>query len=134
MSLTNVWLDTLADGLVRADQVIGVQTHRTPALTGKASRWLLDVVLPGTTGSGQATGWTTGPVHRTLAQTNDNPGEAPPTLIRLLAQLDTTDAAGIITTVIDSTPSAKGGDARVRFRFIPFAASEPGRPYDAEYL
>jgi hypothetical protein len=134
MSLSNVWLDTLADGLVRADQVIGVHTHRTPALSGKASRWLLDVVLPGATGSGQGAGWSIGPVHRTLTQTNDDPRDAPATLTRLLAQLDTTSAAGTITTITEPTPSGNGAGAIVRFRFTPFAASEPGRYYDAEYL
>ena len=36
MSLTSVWLQTLGDGLVRADQVAGIDVHQTPALTGKA--------------------------------------------------------------------------------------------------
>ena len=36
MSMTRVWLQTLADGLVRADQVVGIDIHQTPALTGKA--------------------------------------------------------------------------------------------------
>ena len=45
MSLTNVWLQTWGDGLVRADQVIGVDVHQTPALTGKPAHWLLDIVL-----------------------------------------------------------------------------------------
>ncbi|MGQ0482710.1 MAG: hypothetical protein ACT4O0_17010 [Pseudonocardia sp.] len=134
MSLSNVWLNTLADGLVRADQVIGVHTRPTPALTGKASRWLLDVVLPGSAGSGQATGWTIGPVHRTLAQTSHHPGDAPPKLTRLLARLNSTNAAGVITTITSPNPSTNGGDALVQFRFTPFAASEPGRLDDAEHL
>ncbi|WP_300011754.1 hypothetical protein [Pseudonocardia sp.] len=33
MSLTNVWVQTQADGLVRADQVVGIDAHQTPALS-----------------------------------------------------------------------------------------------------
>jgi len=134
MSLSNVWLDTLADGLLRADQVIGVHAHRTPEFSGKASRWLLDVVLVGATGSGQGAGWSIGPIHRVLAQTNDDPGDAPVTLTRLLAQLDTTSAAGIITVMTEPTPSGNAASATVKFRFTPFTPSEPGRHYDAQYL
>ena len=66
MSLTSVWLQTLGDGLVRADQVVGVDVHQTPALTGKASHWLLDVVLPTPIGSGARGEWDITIVHRTL--------------------------------------------------------------------
>ena len=52
--LSRVWLQTLGDGLVRADQVIGIDVHQTPALTGKPSHWLLDIVLPASTGNGHA--------------------------------------------------------------------------------
>ena len=52
MTLSNVWLETLGDGLIRADTVIGVRAHPTPAIAGKRSRWLLDVALPASTGSG----------------------------------------------------------------------------------
>ena len=72
MSLTNVWLSTLADGLVRIDQVVGADAHRTPSLAGKPARWLLAVVPPG---SGQNSDWTIEPIHRTLAQTHDEPRE-----------------------------------------------------------
>jgi len=54
VGLSNVWLQTAADGLVRADQVTGIEAHQTPALTGKPSRRLLDVVLP--VGSAAASG------------------------------------------------------------------------------
>jgi hypothetical protein len=47
-----VWLDTLGDGLIRADAIIGIRTHPTPVIAGKLSHWLLDVVLAATTGSG----------------------------------------------------------------------------------
>jgi hypothetical protein len=33
MSLGNVWLPTVADGLIRADQVTGIEVHQTPTLT-----------------------------------------------------------------------------------------------------
>jgi hypothetical protein len=143
MSLTNVWVQTMADGVVRADQIVGVTLHRTPSLSGKPSRWLLDVVLPGTAGSGTAEDWVTTPLHRTLAQSGTEPAQAPESLIRLLAQLDATDAAGIVTT--HTTPASSTGpdpgDAGpagpqdpVRFRFVPFASNEPGRHYDPQYL
>jgi len=41
MSLTTVWVQTQGDGLVRADQIIGIDAHQTPALSGKPARWLL---------------------------------------------------------------------------------------------
>lgn len=147
MSLTNVWLETLADGLIRADRIVGVHSHRTPSLAGKPSRWLLDVVLPGATGSGQHESWAIGPVHRTVIQTDQHPGDAPQHLVRLLAQLDSTNAAGIVTTSVDADRAAQesalpGGDGKggalatpvIRFRFTPFRAVEPGRHYDPEYL
>ena len=53
-------------GLVRADQVIGVDVHQTPALTGKPAHWLLDIVLPASTGNGTRGDWTVTALHRTL--------------------------------------------------------------------
>lgn len=147
MTLTNVWLETLADGLIRADLIVGVHSHRTPSLAGKPSRWLLDVVLPGATGSGQHDSWTMGPVHRTVIQIDEHPRDAPQHLVRLLAQLDATNAGGIITTSVATHRAAvespvPGGDGHggasagplVRFRFTPFRAVESGRHYDPEYL
>jgi hypothetical protein len=78
------------DGLVRADQVTGIDAHQTPALTGKPSRWLLDVVLPVSIGSGHREGWGVTVLHRTLIQTSADPGNAAAALARLLAQLDLT--------------------------------------------
>jgi hypothetical protein len=143
MSLTNVWIDTAADGLIRADTVIGIGTHRTPAISGKPSRWLIDVVLPAPTGSGLGDSWSAGPLHRTLAQTDHPPADAPPQLARLLAQLDATNAAGIITTTHDEPDTSNvrdGADdgqynsASTRFRFTPFPIPQPGRHYDTDYL
>jgi len=161
MSLTNIWLDTLADGLIRADVIVGVHAHRTPAITGKPSRWLLDVVLPASTGSGRHDSWVIGPVHRTLIQSDREPGDAPQQLVRLLAQLDAANAEGIISTAViaDSAGTAPAGAAAresarpersaelprdtdnngtsgtgLRFRFTPFRAAEAGRHYDPEYL
>ena len=34
MSLVNVWIRTQSDGLVRADQIVGIDAHQTPALSG----------------------------------------------------------------------------------------------------
>jgi hypothetical protein len=152
VTLTNVWLETLADGLVRADLIVGVHSHRTPSLAGKPSRWLLDVVLPGATGSGQQESWAVGPVHRTVIQSTEHPHHAPQHLVRLLAQLDATNAAGIITTTVTTDAASPAQDSplpatsdgvagrhapstpTVRFRFTPFRAVEPGRHYDPEYL
>lgn len=57
MSLSKVWVQTQSDGLVRADHVVGIDAHQTPALSGKPSRWLLDVVLPTSIGTGTREGW-----------------------------------------------------------------------------
>jgi hypothetical protein len=82
VSLTNVWVQTVADGLVRADQVVGIDAHRTPALSGKPARWLLDVVVPASIGSGTRDGWAVTAVHRTLIQTGEDPtSEAPAALV-----------------------------------------------------
>lgn len=147
VSLTNVWVQTRADGLVRADQVVGIDAHSTPALSGKPSRWLLDVVLTGSLGSGSREGWTVTMAHRTLVQTAEEPADAPAALARLLAQLDLISAAGIITTSTgaahDEHPDEPpAGDpagltaraAQVRFRFVPFAHPARGHHTDAEYL
>lgn len=143
MSLSNVWLATLADGLIRADHVIGIHTHPTPAVTGKPSRWLLDVVLGSTTGSGQHDAWVVSPLHRTLIQTTHQPTDAPRSLARLLAQLDGTNASGIVSCITptplrpgddDQLPGTINGDTVVRFRFTPFQPTEPDRQSDPEYL
>jgi hypothetical protein len=151
MALTSVWLRTLGDGLIRADQIVGVHAHPTPAGAGKPSHWLLDVVLPAGVGGGQAGTWTVEPLHRTLIQTCTEPVDAGDHLVRLLAQLDTTNASGVITASVGPRPhnfaragpvtaaSARTGDgdgeaSLVRFRFTPFRAAEPGRHYDPEYL
>lgn len=150
MSLTNVWVQTQGDGLVRADQITGIDAHPSPALTGKRSRWLLDVVLAASIGSGAREGWALTMVHRTLIQTPEDPGEAPAALARLLAQLDQANLAGIVSISHAATPattdnaaadaSAAGSDefiavsSTVRFRFVPFPHPAPGHHTGAEYL
>ena len=141
MSLSNVWLQTAADGLVRADQVTGIEAHQTPALTGEPSRWLLDVVLPVGIGSGIREGGGVSVLHRTLIQTSHDPGPAATALARLLAQLDLVSATGVITTSrADTRATAPRTDQLVeasgpiRFRFIPFPGPDPGRHTGAEYL
>jgi hypothetical protein len=152
MSLTNVWLQTLGDGLVRADQVVGIDVHQTPALTGKAPHWLLDAILPASIGSGVRGEWNVNVLHRTLAQTSTDPGDAATVLARLLAQLDAVNAAGIVTTSRVRDPAAQSGKAddtaaglpgfedvamgstSIRFRFVPFPSPPPGRHTGAEYL
>jgi hypothetical protein len=134
------------DGLVRADQVTGIDAHQTPALTGKPSRWLLDVVLPVSIGSGHREGWGVTVLHRTLIQTSADPGNAAAALARLLAQLDLISAAGIITTSRgDQQPTGRPATApdeeelvaeasQVRFRFVPFPHPAPGHHTGPEYL
>jgi hypothetical protein len=152
VGLTKVWLQTAADGLVRADQVTGIGAHQTPELSGKPSRWLLDVVMPVSTGNVTREDWGITVLHRTLIQTSDDPGDAPAELARLLAQLDITAAAGVITTSregrdevrgpasTDATNPAAAGDdlvsgsGRVRFRLVPFTGPAPGHHTDTEYL
>lgn len=152
MSLTNVWVQTLGDGLVRADQIVGIDAHQTPALSGKPSRWLLDVILPTSAGSGSREGWTVTVLHRTLIQTSEDLGAAPAALARLIAQLDQINAAGVITTSREDTrperadaagsraPSGESGgefvagSTPVRFRFVTFTAPTTERHTDAEYL
>jgi hypothetical protein len=142
MSLTKVWLQTQGDGLVRADQVVGIDAHQTPALTGKPARWLFDIVLPASVGSGGRGDWGVNVLHRTLTQTAEAPGDAPAVLARLLAQLDAIDAAGVVTVgragardAGEPVDDGIGAESSVlRFRFTPFASPPPGPPTGAEYL
>jgi hypothetical protein len=117
MGLTKVWIATLSDGLLRADQVVGLTAHATPALTGKPPRWLLDATVRAPAGSGSADGWDVGILHRTLIQTPAEPVGAPEALARLLARLDGEDAAGLITLRAET---AAGPASTVRAAFRPF--------------
>jgi hypothetical protein len=138
-----VWLQTQGDGLVRADQVVGIDAHQTPAITGKPSRWLLDVVLTSAVGSGQRGEWDVNVLHRTLVQTPESPRDAPAALARLLAQLDAINATGIVTVVrpgarpetrSELEDALEAGSPVVRFRFEPFATPSPTPRADTEYL
>lgn len=141
MSLTNVWVQTLADGLVRADQIAGIDAHQTPGLRGKPSRWLLDVVLTTPVGSGAREDWNVTALHRTLIQVSDDPGNATVELARLLAQLDAISASGVIAVGREGADAAgseqerlSAGSGGIRFRFVPFVGPAPGHHTDAEYL
>jgi hypothetical protein len=134
VALTNVWFQTLGDGLVRADQVTEIDAHQTPALTGKPSHWLLDVVTTGQVGSGSRGDWWINPLHRTLIQTSHHPGDAPAVLARMLAQLDAINAAGIITTIREIPGDSADKVDVVKFHFAPFAAPAPEHDTSAEYL
>jgi hypothetical protein len=144
VSLANVWVQTQGDGLVRADQIVGIEAHQTPALTGKRANWLVDVVLPAPIGSGTQEVWNLNVLHRTLIQTSDDPADAPAALARLLAQLDLVNATGIISTSREQRAAAGDADravddavastGRVRFRFVPFSSPAPGHHTAAEYL
>jgi hypothetical protein len=140
VSLTNVWVATQSDGIIRADQITGVDAHQTPAFSGKPARWLLDIVIAVPIGSGTREEWALTAAHRTVIQTAQDPGGAPAALARLLAQLDHGNAAGIITTSTRAdTPSPKGEELAtesgpVRFQFVPFDQPAPGRHTSTEYL
>ncbi|OLT03813.1 hypothetical protein BJF90_03930 [Pseudonocardia sp. CNS-004] len=119
VSLTNVWVQTHADGLVRADQVIGIEAHTTAGLRDTQSHWLLDVVLATSVGSGFREGWNVTALHRTLAQTAVAPQGAAAALAELLARLDVMSAAGVIDVVRDApgrtAPArTRTGSARAR--------------------
>jgi hypothetical protein len=115
---------------------------RIRPLSGRPSRWLLDVILGASIGSGTREGWVVSVVHRTLMQTPQDPGEAPAGLARLLTQLDLISAAGVITTGRETaTGTAETGSdelvagaSQVRFRFVPFSSPAPGHHTGAEYL
>jgi hypothetical protein len=115
LALNQVWIETQDHGLVRADQVVEVLAHQTTAFSGKPARWLLDVVIAVSQGAGTTSQWNVGASHRTLAQTGDEPHGAAQRLVRLLCQLDTQDAAGVVTVRRDP--------ATIKFGFDPFAAS-----------
>jgi hypothetical protein len=125
VALTNVWLRTWGDGLVRADQVVGIDVHQTPALTGKPAHWLIDVVLPASSGNGVRGEWDLTVLHRTLVQTSQPPGDAATDLAGLLARLDAADAAGVVTTSryrgAGRPPGHAADGAPVLFQFLPFA-------------
>ena len=139
MSLVNVWVQTHSDGLVRADQVIGIEAHTTAGLRDTPSHWLLDVVLATSVGSGYREGWTVTALHRTLTQTAVAPEGASVALARLLAQLDGISAAGVINVEKDddSAVNPQGlttSSGGIRFRFMPFPVAAPREHTDAEYL
>ena len=109
-------------------------------------------MLPASTGNGTRGDWTVTALHRTLVQTSQQPGDAATVLARLLAQLDTINAAGVITTTshhrgagVAAAPERVGiagvddeqgapGSGSVRFRFLPFPSPPPGHHTGAEYL
>lgn len=129
MSLSNVWLQLLDGGLVRADQVTEITLHQTPDFNGKPSRWLLSVGVAVPVGSGDTNGWHTGPLHRTLTQTDHCPREAPAALARLLTQLDAVDAAGIVRPDKNRVHSAPHpgrtvAAGEVHFGFTAFAGAD----------
>ena len=150
MSLTNVWLHTLDDEMIRADQIVGIHTHHTPPQVGKPSHWLLNVVLPTPLGTGRPDGRAFSALHRTLIHTPHPPTDAPAALARLLAQLDAIHATGVITTTIatpdptttnsdtitasDTADTQTTGSTPVRFRFTPFPALGLGHHTGPEYL
>ena len=120
VGLTNVWIRTLSDGLIRADNIVGIDTHRTPPLAGKHAHWLLDVILPAPVGSGRGDVWDLTALHRTLLQTSEEPVDGPVSLARLLAQLDAMDAAGVIVPTMVPAPEDPSRNLP-QFSFAPFS-------------
>ncbi|GEL24823.1 hypothetical protein PSU4_37770 [Pseudonocardia sulfidoxydans NBRC 16205] len=106
MSLQHVWLQMCDGGLVRADRISEIVVRPAPAASGGRPRWLIDVVVPTPSGAGDRHGWHTGSLHRTLAQSQDEPPDAPVALARLLAQLDELDVAGVVSTRADDGPAS----------------------------
>jgi hypothetical protein len=119
VGLTNVWIRTLGDGLIRADHIMGIDAHRTPPLAGKPAHWLLDAILPAPVGSGRGEAWDLTALHRTLLQTAEEPVDGPVSLARLLAQLDATDAAGVIVPTTAPSPVDPSKNLP-QFSFLPF--------------
>lgn len=115
MGLQNIWIATLGDGLIRADHVAGIESHRTPELTGKPSRWLLDITLVAPAGSGNRESWEVAQLHRTLVQSDTAPVGAPEELARTLYRLARRDAAGVLR------PDTHNG--LLRFEFVSFDPS-----------
>jgi len=121
MGHSKVWVRSFSDGLIRADHIVGISAHPTPALPGKSAHWLLDATLAVSVGSGNDTeGWAVAALHRTLIQTRAEPVGAPEAFAQLLAALDDADTAGIVTAV----PGKPGEEGLVRFEFTPFATTE----------
>lgn len=121
MALDKVWVRTLSDGLVRADQIVGLSNYQTPDLPGKVSHWLLDATLAIPAGSGLGDGgWDINALHRTLLQSSVEQVDAPDDLARLLAGLDTADTTGIVAPHV-TRHSGEASHGSVRFVFTPFA-------------
>lgn len=118
MGLQDLWIATLGDGLIRADHVTGIESHQTPALTGKPSRWLVDVTLAVPAGSGSGDGWEVSQLHRTLVQIDIRPDGAPEALARRLDELRRRDAAGVVRLV--------AGEEALRVEFSPLAGGSGG--------
>jgi hypothetical protein len=137
MTLTNVWVQTHSDGLVRADQIIGIEAHPTAGVRDTPSHWLFDVVVATSVGSGYREGWNVTALHRTLTQTASAPHGASVALAGLLARLDVIGTAGVVAVEkagaggAGALSSSSGG---IRFRFEPFRAPVADDRSDAEYL
>jgi hypothetical protein len=121
MGLSKVWVRTFTDGLIRADAIIGLSTHQTPALSGKAAHWLLDATLAVSVGSGNIDGMDINVLHRTLIQTRSEPVGAIEAFAQLLSRLHDTDPAGIVTIRIADPSITTPATSRVEFSFRPFS-------------
>lgn len=118
MGLESIWVTTLNDGLIRADHIVGIESHQTPELPGKRPRWLLDVTLAVSVGSGMKEGWEVIQLHRTLAQTDTYPERAAEELARTFDRLRRQNASGVVRVVTRHS--------FLRFEFSSF--DSPGEP------
>lgn len=120
LSLDKVWIRTVADGLLRADQIVGLDTRASPLADGRSPHWLLDAALAVPSGGGGEDGWNLTLMRRTLLQTDSEPLAAEETLARLLASLSEVDASGIVTPTTGPAPDDDPAASGVRFTFSPF--------------
>lgn len=120
MGLDKVWIRTTADGLLRTDQIIGLDVHPSPIVEGRHPHWLVDATLAVPAGGGGEDSWNLTLLRRTLLQTDTEPLGAEESLARLLASVSQVDASGIITPSLAAAPQADPDASGVRFSFTPF--------------
>lgn len=122
MGLAKVWVRTFTNELIRADRIIGLSTHPTPAISGKAGHWLVDATIAVSVGSGTREGLDISVLHRTLIQARAQPVGALEAFAQLLSGLSDRAPAGIVSARVVN-PEATGGISHIEFSFKPFPES-----------
>jgi hypothetical protein len=138
---------TLIDGLVCVDQVVGIDATRPPPLTGKPTYWVDRRGAACVDRQRSARRGNLTILHRNLIQTWQQPRSVGPLLRWLLVQLDAINAAGIVTTsrgptAVPETPDERGvpfrtgrsAKLRGQFRFVPFPNPQLGHQPAHDYL